>query len=142
MNPPSQMKDAVVLASSLPGPATGSAAGEVIHIDVDSDAIRVGVIGYGHWGPNVVRNLHGLEGARLAAVCDKSPAALRRVRHTYPGVSVSADCQDILTSKYIDAVAIVTPVWNHYELAKAALENGKHVFIEKPLTSTVAQAEE
>lgn len=143
MNPPSQVKDTVVLASSLPSPtATGSTADEMIHIDVAADVIRIGVVGYGFWGPNVVRNLHGLEGARLVAVCDKSPAALRRVRHTYPGVSVCSDSQDILASTHIDAVAIVTPVWSHYELAKAALENGKHVFIEKPFTSTVAQAEE
>jgi predicted dehydrogenase len=104
--------------------------------------IRVGVIGYGYWGPNVVRNLHGLENVCVAVVCDKSPAALARVRKTYPGISTTTDANEVLRSPDIDAVAVITPVWTHYELAKTALENGKHVFVEKPLTSSAAQAEE
>jgi predicted dehydrogenase len=104
--------------------------------------IRVGVIGYGYWGPNVVRNLHGLENVCVAVVCDKSPAALARVRKTYPGIATTTDANDVLRSPEIDAVAVITPVWTHYELAKTALENGKHVFVEKPLTSSAAQAEE
>ncbi|HVS90361.1 MAG TPA: Gfo/Idh/MocA family oxidoreductase [Candidatus Acidoferrum sp.] len=104
--------------------------------------IRVGVIGYGYWGPNVVRNLHGLDSARVEMVCDKNPAALARVRKTYPGISTTSDANDVLRSPNVDAVAVITPVWTHYELAKAALENGKHVFVEKPLTSNRAQAEE
>jgi predicted dehydrogenase len=104
--------------------------------------IRVGVIGYGYWGPNVVRNLHGLENVCVAVVCDKSPAALARVRKTYPGISTTTDANEVLRSPEIDAVAVITPVWTHYELAKTALENGKHVFVEKPLTSSAAQAEE
>ena len=74
-------------------------------------------------------------------MCDQNSAARRRVHKTYPHVYVSADASEILTSPDIDAVAIVTPVWTHFELAKAALENGKHVFVEKPFTSNVAQAE-
>ena len=104
--------------------------------------IRVGVIGYGYWGPNVVRNLHGLENVCVAVVCDKSPAALARVRKIYPGIATTTDANDVLRSPEIDAVAVITPVWTHYELAKTALENGKHVFVEKPLTSSAAQAEE
>jgi predicted dehydrogenase len=104
--------------------------------------IRVGVIGYGYWGPNIVRNLHGLESTQVEMVCDKSPAALARVRKTYPGIQAVSDPAEVLRSPKIDAVAVVTPVWTHYELAKAALENGKHVFIEKPFTSSSAQAEE
>src|SRR5207249_7676387 len=104
--------------------------------------IKFGVIGYGYWGPNVVRNLHTLEGGEVVAVSDKSPAARRRVQKTYPGLRVTADASELFTSTEIDAIAVVTPVWTHYELAKAALENGKHVFVEKPLTSSVAQAEE
>jgi predicted dehydrogenase len=100
------------------------------------------VIGYGYWGPNVVRNLHGLENVCVAVVCDKSPAALARVRKTYPGIATTTDANDVLRSPEIDAVAVITPVWTHYELAKTALENGKHVFVEKPLTSSAAQAEE
>src|ERR1700732_2008140 len=75
-------------------------------------------------------------------VCDKSPAALARVRKAYPGISTTSDPNDVLRSPQIDAVAVVTPVWTHYELAKAALENGKHVFVEKPFTSSSDQAME
>jgi predicted dehydrogenase len=107
-----------------------------------ADVVRVGVIGYGYWGPNVVRNFHSLENAQLVAVCDKSAAALRRAGRAYPGVHLTTDFADVLKSRDIDVVAVVTPVWTHYELAKAALENGKHVFVEKPFTSTSAQAEE
>ncbi len=107
-----------------------------------ASAVRVGVIGYGYWGPNVVRNFHGLADCSLVAVCDKNPAALRRAHRVYPRLHLTTDFQEILTSPDIDAVAVVTPVWTHYELAKAALENGKHVFVEKPFTSSSRQAEE
>jgi predicted dehydrogenase len=106
------------------------------------NAVRVGVIGYGYWGPNIVRNLQSLENCHLAMVCDKNPNALRRAHRAYPGVELTDDFNDILTSPDIDAVAVITPVWTHYSLAKAALQNGKHVFVEKPFTSTSAQAEE
>jgi predicted dehydrogenase len=104
--------------------------------------IKVGVIGYGYWGPNIVRNLHGLESTRCEMVCDKSPSALARVRKAYPSIRAVSDPAEVLRSPDIDAVAVITPVWTHYELAKMALENGKHVFIEKPFTSSAAQAEE
>ncbi|AMY12989.1 putative oxidoreductase YdgJ [Luteitalea pratensis] len=103
--------------------------------------IRVGVIGYGYWGPNVVRNLFALEACEVTALSDRNPAALQRARRTYPGLHVTTDADEVLTSPDIDAVAIVTPVWTHYELARKALENGKHVFVEKPFTSTSRQAE-
>jgi predicted dehydrogenase len=104
--------------------------------------IRVGVIGYGYWGPNIVRNLHGPDHIRVEMVCDKSMAALARVNKAYPAVATTTDPCEILTSPNIDAVAVITPVWTHYELTKAALENGKHVFVEKPFTASAAQAEE
>ena len=104
--------------------------------------IHIGVIGYGYWGPNIVRNLRGLEGCEVAGVCDLSPAALKRVAQAHPGVPVTTDPSELLTSTEIDAIAVVTPVSTHFDLAKAALENGKHVFIEKPLTATTQQAEE
>lgn len=104
--------------------------------------IRVGVIGYGYWGPNIVRNLHRLDSMRVETVCDKSRSALARVEKTYPGVKTVTDPAEILKSPQIDAVAVITPVWTHYELTKAALENGKHVFVEKPFTSNAKQAEE
>lgn len=107
-----------------------------------ADLLQVAVIGYGYWGPNVVRNLHSLESCQLVAVCDKNSAVLSRARRQYPAIQMTTDFSDILTSPHIDAVAIVTPVWTHFALAKSALENGKHVFLEKPLTSTTEQAEE
>ena len=104
--------------------------------------IHVGVIGYGYWGPNVVRNLYNLDGCRVAGVCDRSAAALTRVRRAYPDLAVTENPLDLLTSPKIDAIAVVTPVYTHFELAKAALEHGKHVFVEKPFTASSAQAEE
>jgi predicted dehydrogenase len=104
--------------------------------------IRIGVIGYGYWGPQIVRNFHGAADCEVAVVCDRSPKALSRVKQAYPGVHVTSDPCEVLTATDVDAVAVVTPVWTHFELAKAALENGKHVFVEKPFTSTVAQAEQ
>jgi predicted dehydrogenase len=75
-------------------------------------------------------------------ICDSSPSAQARARKAYPGVRVVSDANDLLCSPDIDAVAVITPVWTHYELTKKALENGKHVFIEKPFTSNSAQAQE
>jgi predicted dehydrogenase len=104
--------------------------------------MNFGVIGYGYWGPNVVRNLTTLEGSQVLAIADLSPAARTRAKKLYPGINVTADTNEVLTSPAIDAIAIVSPVWTHFELAKTALENGKHVFVEKPLTSNAAQGEE
>jgi len=104
--------------------------------------IRFGVIGYGYWGPNIVRNLHGLDSTCVTMISDKNPAALARARKAYSSIELVSDPMEIVRSTNVDAVAVITPVWTHYELAKAALENGKHVFVEKPFTSSVAQAEE
>ena len=104
--------------------------------------IRVGVIGYGYWGPNIVRNFQRVDGARVEVICDKSQDMLKRAGQNHPEVRLTSDSSEILSSSNIDVVAIVTPVWTHFELAKRALENGKHVFVEKPFTSDSAQAEE
>ena len=109
---------------------------------VPEDVVRFGVIGYGYWGPNIVRNLGSLPGACVSGVCDKNGNALRRASQAYPSLNLSSDSAELISSPLIDAIAVITPVWTHYGLAKAALENGKHVFVEKPFTSTVAQAEE
>ncbi|HTV04885.1 MAG TPA: Gfo/Idh/MocA family oxidoreductase [Acidobacteriaceae bacterium] len=103
--------------------------------------MNFGVIGYGYWGPNVVRNLVGLEGSKVVAIAELSQAARRRAQAAYPGIRVTADTSEVMLSSEIDAVAVITPVWTHYELAKTALENGKHVFVEKPFTSTTEQGE-
>jgi predicted dehydrogenase len=107
-----------------------------------SGVVKVGVIGYGYWGPNVVRNLDQLEQVDVLGVCDLSASARQRAQKAFPHLEVTADPAALLSSTEIDAVAVVTPVWTHYELAKTALENGKHVFVEKPFTSNSAQAEE
>jgi len=99
------------------------------------------VIGYGYWGPNVVRNLANLDGVQVLSIAEMSPAARRRAEKAYPGVHVTADAAELIASPDIDAVAVITPVWTHYELAKAALEHGKHVFVEKPFTNTTIQGE-
>jgi predicted dehydrogenase len=103
--------------------------------------LRIAVIGYGYWGPNIVRNFSG-DQSRVVAICDKSPDAQARATRNHPGVMVTSDCCNVLQSAEIDAICVVTPVWTHFELAKAALNHGKHVFVEKPFTSNVSQAEE
>jgi predicted dehydrogenase len=104
--------------------------------------MNFGIIGYGYWGPNIVRNLSSLERVKVHAIADLNGAARERARKAYPEAIVTTDAKDVLSSAQIDAVAIVSPVWTHYELAKAALENGKHVFVEKPFVSSTAQGEE
>ncbi len=105
--------------------------------------IRLGIIGYGYWGPNVARNFNSSVGrSELVAICDSNPSALGRARSQYPGVRLTDRSADVLASKDIDAVAVITPVASHYEIAKAALREGKHVFVEKPFTCNVEQGEE
>lgn len=107
-----------------------------------ADVLGVGVIGYGYWGPNVVRNFQAQQHSRVVMVCDSRPAAREKALHNYPDIQVHRDYRSLLQSPQVDVVAVVTPVWTHYELARAALEQGKHVFVEKPFTSTSQQAEE
>lgn len=104
--------------------------------------MNFGVIGYGYWGPNVARNLANLENTELVAIAERSAAARQRAEKAHPGIRITADAAELISSPKVDAVAVITPVWSHYELAKSALENGKHVFVEKPLTANSAQAQE
>jgi predicted dehydrogenase len=103
--------------------------------------VNFGVVGFGYWGPNVVRNLAALEGSQVLAIAEISASARKRAQKAYPGVRVTGEVSEVMTSPEIDAIAVITPVWTHYELAKCALENGKHVFVEKPFTSNVEQGE-
>lgn len=103
--------------------------------------IRVGMVGYGYWGPNVMRNFNSVEGAEVTAVCDIDPKALERLHKTYPRIKVVSDYSDLICSKDVDAVAVVTPVFTHYEIARKALMEGKHVFVEKPFTYESSHAE-
>ena len=104
--------------------------------------MEVGVIGYGYWGPNIVRNFQGLDNVHVAAICDRSSNALRRASSVNHGVKLFDNTTDLFSMSDIEAVAVVSPVWTHFELAKEALERGKHVFVEKPFTRTVAEAEQ
>src|SRR5271165_1474333 len=104
--------------------------------------LKFGVIGYGYWGPNIVRNLRSLEGCQVVGICDQSPTAQKRIQAAHAGIPVFCDSNELIASPDVDAIAVITPVWTHFELTKSALENGKHVFVEKPFTSSVAQAEE
>lgn len=104
--------------------------------------MNFGVVGYGYWGPNVARNLANLEGSQLVAIAELSGKARQRAQKAHPGVRVVADPMELIRSPDVDAVAVITPVWTHFELAKAALQEGKHVFVEKPFTSTSQQAME
>jgi predicted dehydrogenase len=104
--------------------------------------IRMGVIGYGYWGPNIVRNFNGLDGSRVVAISDVNEASLRKAKKAYPHIWATANCDELIQSNEVDAVAIVTPVFTHFELARKALQAGKHILVEKPFTYTTAEAEE
>ena len=102
--------------------------------------ITIGVIGYGYWGPNLVRNFAETPGARVGFVADKRTERLSHVRARYPATKVSTDYRDLITDPGVDAVAIATPVSSHFDLAMEALRAGKHVLVEKPITATSEQA--
>lgn len=104
--------------------------------------IGIAVVGCGYWGPNLIRNFLSTPGVALAAVCDKDPARLAAIQQRFPGLSVTTDYESLLSAPGIDAVAIATPVSTHHMLAKRALEAGKDVMVEKPLTANVRDAEE
>jgi predicted dehydrogenase len=102
--------------------------------------IGIAVVGYGYWGPNLVRNFWEVPGARLVSVCDMRTERLAGVQSRYPVVEITSRYDEVLADPRVLAVAIATPVSSHYELALRALEAGKHVFIEKPMTTTAEQA--
>ncbi len=98
--------------------------------------IRIGVIGYGYWGPNLVRNFMEAPGSTVTAVCDLQPSRLAQLRHRYPSIQTSSEAHEMFNDPEIDAVVIATPVLSHFELALAALKAGKHVLVEKPLAAS------
>jgi predicted dehydrogenase len=104
--------------------------------------VNIGIIGYGYWGPNLVRNFAELSGAKVAAVSDLDTGKLALVQKRFPAVAVTTDYTALLRDPAIDAIAIATPVHTHFELALAALRAGKHVWVEKPMTETVEQAQQ
>jgi predicted dehydrogenase len=104
--------------------------------------MNIGVIGCGYWGPNLVRNFSALDDVQVLAVCDFRPDRLKFISRQFPAITIlSGDPNDVLDNNQIDAVVIATPVSTHFDLAAKALENGKHVFMEKPFTATSEQAE-
>ena len=103
--------------------------------------IRIGVVGYGYWGPNLVRNFSETGGAIVAAVADLDRTKLASLARRYPSIRVTTDFTELLSDPDIDALAVATPVHTHYELGLAALRAGKHLWMEKPMTETVAQAQ-
>ena len=102
--------------------------------------IGIGVIGYGYWGPNLVRNFAECKDASVKMVCDLRREQLDKVERRYPGVRVTTTPADVWNDPAVDAVVVATPVQYHYDLALAALQAGKHVLVEKPITSTSEQA--
>jgi predicted dehydrogenase len=100
----------------------------------------VAVIGLGYWGVHLVRNMHELDDVEVVAVCDTRPAALERTNRRYPAVTTVGSPEELFASPEIDAIVIATPIASHYELARAALEAGKHVFVEKPLADSLPRA--
>jgi predicted dehydrogenase len=104
--------------------------------------IKVAVIGFGYWGPNIVRNFNSQLNCDVAYVVDSSDERLAVVNKNYPNTKTTKNLDDVTNNSSIDAVIIATPVFTHYEIAKKALCNGKHVLIEKPMTSSVKEADE
>lgn len=102
--------------------------------------IKIGVIGYGYWGPNLVRNIVESEHTQVAGVCDLNVKRLKVVNARYPGIPTTTDAQELIQSAEVDAIVVATPVASHFCLALAALKAGKHVLVEKPLAAASAEA--
>jgi predicted dehydrogenase len=108
---------------------------------VSAEPVRVGVVGLGHWGPNLARNFDGLPGSELSWLCDASEEARERLAPSLRDARVTAELDDLLADPRLDAIALATPVSTHADLAARVLESGKHCFVEKPLAERVADAE-
>ena len=106
------------------------------------DKVTVGMVGLGYWGPNLLRNFTQLDGCILKTCCDLNEDSLRRAKMQYPDIQITDDFPSLLQDSEIQAVVIATSAKTHYDLAKQAILAGKHVFVEKPLTLSVADAEE
>lgn len=103
--------------------------------------VNVGIIGYGYWGPNLVRNFFAAKDCHIKSVADSRPDRLMQLKKIFPTIAGVTDADEIIYDKSIDAVIIATPVSTHFSLAKKALNEGKHVLLEKPMTSSVEEAE-
>src|ERR1700726_3549300 len=103
--------------------------------------IRIGVVGLGYWGPNLARNFAAIDGCEVSWLCDASEEAREKLMGSFPGARGSADIGELLDDGELDAVVLATPVPTHAELATRVLEAGKHCFVEKPLATTVKEAQ-
>lgn len=104
--------------------------------------INFGIIGYGYWGPNLVRNFSVNADSKVVMVADGRPERLNLVKKNYPSIETCASGDELIANSKVDAVVIATPVFTHFPLAKKALMAGKHVLLEKPMTSSVEEAKE
>lgn len=102
--------------------------------------LKIGIIGYGYWGPNIVRNFYANEDTEVIAVCDINTKSIDRGKKQFPHLKYISNYQEVVTSPDIDAIAIVTPVSTHFKIAQDALNHGKHIFIEKPFTLSSDEA--
>jgi predicted dehydrogenase len=109
---------------------------------LSSDPIRIAVIGAGHWGPNLIRNFDSPPASVLKLVVDRDRARLGQIQRRFPGAAIAEDAAAAFSDPEIDAVVIATPTSSHYGLVKAALEAGKHVLVEKPITTHSGEADE
>ncbi len=102
-------------------------------------SVRIGIIGHGYWGPNLVRNFHDLPTVDLVAVCDAREDRLRTLAKKFPSIKLTTHYQDLISDRSIDALVIATPISTHFEIASKALRAGKHILVEKPLSATTLQ---
>jgi predicted dehydrogenase len=103
--------------------------------------VRIGVAGLGYWGPNLARNFAAIDGCELSWLCDASAQVREKLAGAFPGVRATAELDDLLDDPALDAVVLATPVPTHAELATRVLDAGKHCFVEKPLATTIADAQ-
>ncbi|HWX87450.1 MAG TPA: Gfo/Idh/MocA family oxidoreductase, partial [Solirubrobacteraceae bacterium] len=108
---------------------------------MSKQAVRIGVVGLGYWGPNLARNFDAIEGCELAWLCDASEAACAKLAGAFPRARATADLDELLADPGLDAIVLATPVPSHAELATRVLRAGKHCFVEKPLATTIADAQ-
>lgn len=115
---------------------------KIIEYVQDKNTVKIGIIGLGYWGPNLVRNFSNVANCQVSMVSDLREQRLEMIKKSYPSIEVTTSVDDLFNSDNVDAVVIATPVFTHFPLAKKALESGKHVLLEKPMTDTVAHAKE
>jgi predicted dehydrogenase len=103
---------------------------------------NIAIVGCGYWGPNLIRNFSSLTDVKISKVCDKDSKRLKHMKELYPSIDVTENFEDVIKDDSIHGVVIATPVHSHHKLALKCLESGKHVFIEKPMASSVKECNE